>query len=129
MHSVLSSATAAMTEFFLNPSKESKVVIGVDVGSTSVRALVVDSATGEMLASATEPLDIRHPKPGWAEQSSQQIWTATRAAVKSAVQWAAIDVDQVVGIGFGATCSLVVLDYAGIIHFLALFRTKSGNNF
>uniref|UniRef100_A0A914VWU4 FGGY carbohydrate kinase domain-containing protein n=1 Tax=Plectus sambesii TaxID=2011161 RepID=A0A914VWU4_9BILA len=90
-------------------NEKSKVVLGVDVGSTSVRALAVDALSGRMLASATESLEIHRPSPGWAEQSSDQIWTATGAAIRSALHSAAIDVESVVGIGFDATCSLVVL--------------------
>jgi D-ribulokinase len=93
---------------------ESKVLLGIDVGSSSVRALVMDSASGQILATAIETLEIRHSAAGWAEQSSDQIWTATCNAVRHALHSAAVNSGRVVGIGFDATSSLVVLDYAGI---------------
>lgn len=95
-------------------SEKAKVLLGVDVGSTSVRALAVDALSGRILASGTESLEIHRPSLGWAEQSSDQIWTATGVAIRSTLNSAAVDSDNVVGIGFDATCSLVVLGPRGM---------------
>ena len=40
--------------------------IGIDVGTSSTKALLVDSS-GEVLASAREEYPMHRPHPGWAE--------------------------------------------------------------
>ncbi|RJL00932.1 ribulokinase [Paracoccus aestuarii] len=82
-------------------------VIGVDVGTGSARAGVFDGR-GAMLASARRDIAMHRPSGDIAEQSSAQIWDAVCAAVAEAVGAAGIDPTSVRGIGFDATCSLVV---------------------
>ncbi|PWC78445.1 FGGY-family carbohydrate kinase [Azospirillum sp. TSH64] len=88
-----------------------RAVIGVDVGTGSARAGIFDLA-GRRLAAASRPIRMWKPDPEWAEQSSDDIWAAVCAAVKEALA-ACAERPEVVGIGFDATCSLVVLDAAG----------------
>ena len=83
--------------------------IGVDVGTGSARAGVVD-AQGRLLASARMPIAIWHEPGGIAEHSSRDIWRATCAAVREAVRLAGLAIEAYRGMGFDATCSLVVLD-------------------
>ncbi|MFB2533200.1 FGGY-family carbohydrate kinase [Paracoccus sp. p4-l81] len=87
-------------------------VIGVDVGTQSARAGVFD-AQGRMLGSARQGLRIHHPQAGWAEQSSADIWGAICASVRGAMAQAGVDPARVTGIGFDATCSLVLTDAQG----------------
>ncbi len=86
--------------------------IGVDVGSTSARAGVFDEA-GKLLGSARHPIRVWHEPGDIVEQSSDDIWSACVASVRHAMREAAVSAEQVKGIGFDATCSLVVLDRAG----------------
>ncbi|RFB81244.1 FGGY-family carbohydrate kinase [Methylovirgula sp. 4M-Z18] len=86
--------------------------IGVDVGTGSARAGVFDGA-GKSLAAASHPIRIWRPHPLHAEQSSADIWQAVCASVRKAIADAAIEPGSVAGIGFDATCSLVVLDGSG----------------
>ncbi|AYD03775.1 FGGY-family carbohydrate kinase [Neorhizobium sp. NCHU2750] len=81
--------------------------IGVDVGTGSARAGVFDRS-GAMLASAKHDLLIFRDDHGHVEQSSAQIWASVCAAVRDAVSASAIDPSAIVGLGFDATCSLVV---------------------
>jgi D-ribulokinase len=85
--------------------------IGIDVGTTSARAGVFDEA-GTLLATARNPIALWHEAGGVVEQSSADIWAACAASVRSAMAQAAIAPAAVKGIGFDATCSLVVLDAA-----------------
>ncbi len=87
-------------------------VIGVDVGTGSARAGVFD-ATGVMLAAAKTDLVIWRAAGSVVEQSSDQVWAAVCQSVRGAVQAAGIDPAAVAGIGFDATCSLVVLSADG----------------
>ncbi|SFE96523.1 FGGY-family carbohydrate kinase [Paracidovorax wautersii] len=87
-------------------------VIGVDVGTGSARAGVFDLA-GHMLATAKRDIQLFHAPGSIVEQSSDEIWAAVCASVRDAMQQAGIAPGQVRGIGFDATCSLVVLGEGG----------------
>lgn len=90
-----------------------RAYIGVDVGTTSTRAGVFDEA-GTLLAMARHPIRIWHEAGDIVEQSSQDIWDACATSVRAAMAEAAIAPESVGGIGFDATCSLVVLDKDGV---------------
>lgn len=86
--------------------------IGVDVGTASARAGVFD-AIGATLATASHSIALHVSAGDRAEQSSADIWNAVCASVREAVRIADIDPVDVAGIGFDATCSLVVLGKNG----------------
>ncbi len=88
---------------------ESGLYLGIDVGTGSARAGVFDGS-GVMRACGTSPIESWRPQPDFVEQSSADIWRAVCSAVRQAVADAGGKADQVRGIGFDATCSLVVLD-------------------
>ncbi len=83
--------------------------LGIDVGTGSARAGVFDHQ-GHLLGTATHPIRMWRPQPDFVEQSSDDIWRACCTAVQAAVGQAAVSADQIRGIGFDATCSLVALD-------------------
>jgi D-ribulokinase len=83
--------------------------IGVDVGTSSARAGVFDE-NGKLLATARHPITVWHEAGSVVEQSSSEIWAACAASVRAAMAEAALPPSAVKGIGFDATCSLVVLD-------------------
>ncbi|AMA57350.1 FGGY-family carbohydrate kinase [Bradyrhizobium sp. CCGE-LA001] len=89
-----------------------RAYIGVDVGTTSARAGVFDEA-GTLLAMARHPIRTWHEAGDIVEQSSQDIWEACAISVRAAMTESGIAQESVGGIGFDATCSLVVLDKAG----------------
>src|SRR5947208_4841043 len=86
--------------------------IGIDVGTSSARAGVFDE-NGTLLATARHPITLWHEAGGVVEQSSSEIWSACAASVRAAMGEAAIPPSAVKGLGFDATCSLVVLDAEG----------------
>ncbi|MDF2152597.1 FGGY-family carbohydrate kinase [Vibrio sp. CAU 1672] len=86
--------------------------IGVDVGSGSARAGVFN-AEGRKVGEAKRDTLMFKPQADFVEQSSDNIWQCVCLAVKDAVSQANINPIQVKGIGFDATCSLVVLDKNG----------------
>ncbi|MCZ6633355.1 MAG: FGGY family carbohydrate kinase, partial [bacterium] len=90
-------------------STSEPVVIGVDVGTGSVRAGVF-TLEGTMLGSASSPILEFHPQADFYEQSSENIWTETGRVVREAVAEAGVSPRSVTGLSFDATCSLVVLD-------------------
>ena len=86
--------------------------IGVDVGTGSARAGVFD-ARGAMLATAKRDIALYQDSADTAEQSSADIWQAVCASVREAVSTAGLAPDAIAGLGFDATCSLVVLGEGG----------------
>lgn len=60
------------------------LLLGIDVGTSSIKVSVVDSTSGHTLASASYPeteSDIISLKHGWAEQSPQMWWTNVKKAI------------------------------------------------
>ncbi|QFY63965.1 FGGY-family carbohydrate kinase (plasmid) [Rhizobium grahamii] len=89
-----------------------RYVIGVDVGTGSARAGLFDLG-GNMLAAAKQDIDLFREAGAIVEQSSAQIWDAVCATVRSVVETAAVDPADIIGLGFDATCSLVVMGEGG----------------
>ena len=87
-------------------------VIGVDVGTGSARAGIFE-LTGRMVSSAKREITLFRASGSIVEQSSAEIWSAVCDAVKGALSQAAVPPERIAGIGFDATCSLVVLGSGG----------------
>ncbi len=83
-------------------------IIGVDVGSGSVRAGVFN-LRGQLLAHATREITLFRSAGNKVEQSSREIWQAVCYCIKTAVASAGVSPSSIAGIGFDATCSLVVI--------------------
>lgn len=87
-------------------------LIGVDVGTGSARAGVFD-ADGRLLGTARRAIEMHRADGGIAEQSGDQIWDAVCESVRESVTCTGIDPARITGIGFDATCSLVVRGAGG----------------
>jgi FGGY-family pentulose kinase len=83
--------------------------LGVDVGTGSVRAALFD-ANGRRLGMGVQPIGIHRPADDLVEQSSDEIWRAAGIAIRAALAESGLPPSAVAGLGFDATCSLVVLD-------------------
>ena len=59
-------------------------LIGIDVGSQSVKALLVDEDGRARALQASAPCAMSHPASGWAEQDPADWETALSAAVRDA---------------------------------------------
>jgi FGGY-family pentulose kinase len=89
-----------------------KFVCAVDVGTGSARAGILDSA-GRLLGRAEHAIAMHRPQPGHAEHDSEDIWLSVCAAVRAAREAARVAPNDIAGISFDATCSLVVRDPGG----------------
>ena len=87
------------------------LICAVDVGTRSARAGILDR-TGRLLGRAEFPIRLNEPRHGHAEHQSEDIWRAVCAAVRGARRAADVAAGDIAGIGFDATCSLVVRDTA-----------------
>ncbi|AEM22433.1 putative carbohydrate kinase [Brachyspira intermedia PWS/A] len=86
-----------------------KYIIGIDVGSGSSRAGVF-SLDGNSLGFESIPIKLRKIDENFVEQSSNDIWNSVCQSVKKVISKSKINADDVIAIGFDATCSLVALD-------------------
>lgn len=83
-------------------------LMGLDVGTSSAKALVMD-ANGNILAFESSSYDFSIPRPGWAEQDPEMLWRETRTAIAKAL--AKIGDGQISAIGVtGQMHGLVTLD-------------------
>jgi xylulokinase len=85
--------------------------LGLDVGTSGVKAILV-APSGDVVASATSPLTMQTPHPGWAEQDPEAWWRATLDAIARIGEHRAGA--RVAGVGIsGQMHSSVFLDGAG----------------
>ncbi|MEE9369956.1 MAG: FGGY family carbohydrate kinase [Sedimentisphaerales bacterium] len=90
------------------------LLLGYDVGSSSIKATLMEADTGEVVASATSPdkeLEIIAKRPGWAEQHPGIWWDNVKSAtqqIKATAKFEASDV-KAIGISYQMH-GLVVVD-------------------
>ncbi len=75
-----------------------KVVLALDQGTTSSRALVVDEG-GRILGVAQRELTTHYPKAGWVEQDPREIWSTQLATARAALEAAELTGADVAAIG------------------------------
>ncbi len=84
----------------LKPTK--RYLLGYDVGSSSVKASLVDSQTGQSIATAVSPdqeMAIQSPQSGWAEQDPVIWWKHIKTATTKLIQKSKISSDEIAAIG------------------------------
>ena len=77
-------------------------LLGFDVGSSSVKASLVDVETGQMAATAFYPeseAPIKALKAGWAEQDPEMWWTNAKLALKKIMAEAGAKGEDIKAIG------------------------------
>lgn len=79
-----------------------KYLLGFDVGSSSVKASLVDADSGACVASAFYPekeAPIMAVKAGWAEQEPQMWWDNAKLSLKKVMADASVTGEEIVAIG------------------------------
>ena len=91
--------------------------LGYDVGSSFVKAAIVDVERGVVVASASFPeeeMPIRSPELGWAEQDPEMWWRAVVGATRIAASRASISLQEIRAIGISYQMhGLVLVDKDG----------------
>jgi glycerol kinase len=64
---------------------DTDLIVAVDQGSGSTKALLVDRH-GAVIRVATSPVGSAYPRPGWVEQSADEIMASVRDAVASVME-------------------------------------------
>jgi L-ribulokinase len=114
-----------------------KYVIGIDYGTESGRALLVEVATGKEVATAVHPyangvIDERLPdspirlEPDWALQDPHDYIEVLKQAVPAVLQQSGVDPADVIGIATDFTaCTILPTTRAGVpLCFLPEYRNR-----
>lgn len=80
------------------PDASNEAFLGIDLGTSAVKALVVDP-NGVVRGTGSAEYPVHHPHPGWAEQDPDAWWSATAVAVQQAIGWTG-ESTSIAGIGF-----------------------------
>ena len=82
-------------------TQSSAHLLGVDVGSTVIKAVVFDRR-GRTLAVATRRVPVRRPQAGWVERDALATWRAAAAVMRQGAAGRAITAAGLTGCGNGA---------------------------
>jgi len=89
------------------------LVLGLDVGTQSLRAALVD-LQGRTVAYGVAPIETTYPRPTWAEQDPLRWWEAAKSAVADALAKSDATADRVAAIGLDCTaCTVLACDLDG----------------
>jgi xylulokinase len=92
------------------------VLVGVDVGTSGLKAIAVDSDSGALLCSATRDYPLQTPRPGWAEQDPEDFARAALEALRELSTSLGARVKDVRAVGLtGQMHSAVLLDGEGAV--------------
>lgn len=85
-------------------------VMGIDFGTESVRVGLFD-LDGQPAVFASQPYQLYHPRPGWAEQDPDAWWAALVNATRTALAESGIPKEAIVGLGADCTsCTVLAMD-------------------
>jgi xylulokinase len=89
------------------------LLVGVDVGTTSLKAVLFDAA-GTVLAQASQEYLTAYPHPNWAEQDPDDWWRAACSALPALFAGGRYDPAAVAGVGISCQApTLLAVDAVG----------------
>lgn len=80
----------------------SKYLLGYDVGSSSIKASIIDSETGQLIGTAISPrqeMEMQSAQAGWAEQDPESWWEHIVKATHELINDQNVDKERVAAIG------------------------------
>src|SRR3981081_1529824 len=96
-----------------SPGRMTGVYLGLDIGTSSVKAVLVDAA-GSVKGVASRALDVSHPKPLWSEPCTSSWVEAPIGSVDELASTHPFAVAAVRGVGLsGQMHGVTWLDAAG----------------
>lgn len=60
---------------------DTQLLLGIDIGTSSSKGVLVDAADGTLLASAVREHETATPHPGWFEHDAEEVWWADLRAL------------------------------------------------
>ena len=89
-------------------------LLGYDIGSSSVKASLVNAESGKCVSSAFFPkteAEIIAVKPGWAEQNPESWWENLKLATQAVLTKSGVDARDIKAIGISYQMHGLVLKY------------------
>jgi xylulokinase len=94
--------------------KMQKLLLGYDIGSSSIKVSMIDADTGELVSSDFSPkqeMKINSPQKGWAEQHPDSWWEHVVIATKNMLSQISSNKYEIISIGISYQMhGLVVVD-------------------
>jgi len=79
-----------------------KLVLAFDIGTTALKASLVEAETLGIRASAAREVRVLYPRERWAEQDPEELWSTVAASSREVLERAGIPGASVVGVVFSA---------------------------
>jgi xylulokinase len=79
-----------------------KLLLGLDIGSSSIKASIVSATTGKGVVTAQSPvheLGMIAVQPGWAEQEPETWWHHAKVSISQCLQHPEVDARHIAAIG------------------------------
>lgn len=89
------------------------LLLGIDVGTSSVKAVLVD-LMGNIHAKAQSEYPLHHIRPAWVEQDPEDWWKGTCIAVRQTLDKVPLGAERVLGLAVSCQApTLLALDRSG----------------
>jgi xylulokinase len=88
------------------------LLLGIDLGSSSVKASVIDGESGKCLASEFYPkeeMKIIANRPGWAEQDPEEWWENLKLAISGCISKVGYRKNDIGALGISTRCTDLLL--------------------
>ena len=79
-----------------------RLLLGIDLGSSSVKSCILDAGTGKTLAAKAFPeveMPIQSPQSGWAEQDPEMWWNYVKEGISFVCKQANVQSGELLSIG------------------------------
>lgn len=74
-------------------------LLGIDIGTTTIKSVAIDAADGRVLAAAEQEHPLARPQPGYAEQNPDDWWETAVHTTRAVLADPAVEPAVVAGIG------------------------------
>jgi xylulokinase len=90
------------------------LALGIDIGTTNVKAAVLDTIAGKVIASGFQEHPLFLPKPGYAEQEGNNYWKAVVSSIKQCLAQG-VDAADIAGVALSGLVGVMLpIDRNGI---------------
>lgn len=83
------------------------LTLGIDIGTSSVKARVLDTRTNQIVAKGFQTHPLLLSKPGYAEQEGDSYWSAVKSAIRQCLD-CGIDVENIAGVALSGLVGVML---------------------
>src|SRR3990170_2660250 len=90
-----------------------RFILAHDTGTGGDKAVLTD-LSGRILHSHYQPYPVLYPRPEWAEQDPEVLWSTVAATTRRVIEAAGVDPGDILGVGISAQMfNLLPVDESG----------------